>query len=96
MKLKTSLLALAVSTACLCCSVTSLIASADTQYDCDVNGDGSVTVADVLALNKYLIGLYYVDDPAVMDVNQNYIVDIADSYCVLAATTGSTYRVEFA
>ncbi|MBQ8011747.1 MAG: hypothetical protein IJ265_09345 [Oscillospiraceae bacterium] len=91
MKSKTSLLALAVSTAFLCCSVTSLIASADTQYDCDVNGDGRVTIADVLAMNKYLFGMYYVSSPSTMDIDGNLIIDAGDSACVMAEVMGQVY-----
>lgn len=56
--------------------------SADTQYDCDVNGDGSVTISDVQIVNKYLMGVGYVSAPSVLDVNENLIVDYADAQCV--------------
>ncbi len=93
MKSKTSLLALAVSTACLCCSVTSLIASADTQYDCDVNGDGSVTIADVQIVNKFVMGAGSLADPSVLDVNENMVVDYADVQCTMAHALQMSYSI---
>ncbi len=62
-----------------------------TDYDCDVNGDGAEDILDAIALNRYLLGLYYVGDPSAFDVNENLVVDYADTQCIMACVTRNDY-----
>ncbi len=65
-------------------------------YDpCDVNRDGTVSMQDMIYLNRFMMGDFYVSSLSVMDANQNLIVDVADSYCILAKLTGVTYTCQF-
>ncbi len=93
MKRMKSLTAIAVIGAMI--SGMGALPAAATYDPCDVNRDGRVSIQDVIYLNQYLMGYFYVSDPSVLDANQNYIVDIADSYCVLAETVAQTYSWEF-
>lgn len=92
-KLK-KMLAMLSAAAVLCGSAVSMQVGAVNNYDCDVNNDGSVDILDTMAVNQYLLGVFYVSDPAVMDVNGNLIVDQADAYCVMSAITHSPYACE--
>ncbi|MBR6618037.1 MAG: hypothetical protein IKL00_09245 [Oscillospiraceae bacterium] len=89
MKTKARILAPVLSAVCLLCMMP--MGAGATNYDCDVNGDGSEDILDSIALNRYLMGQYYVSDPSVMDVNGNLIVDVADSYCIMACVTDCDY-----
>ena len=57
----------------------------------DVNQDGTINIGDVIYLNRYLLGDFYVSDPSVLDANQNYLIDVADSNCIMAYVTESSY-----
>lgn len=63
--------------------------------DKDVNNDGTIDILDVIMLNQYLAGQFYVSNPAEMDANGDYIIDLADSYCVQAYTIGADYTCTF-
>lgn len=78
----------------LCGAVMSVGVSA-AVYDCDVNNDGAVNMLDTITLNQYLLGGFYVNDPSIFDVNGNYIIDTADSNCIMATITGNTYEITF-
>jgi len=69
--------------------------AAATYDPCDVNRDGTVSIQDVIYLNRYLMGHFSVTDVSVLDANQNLIIDEADAYCVLAYLTDSVYSWEF-
>ncbi len=45
----------------------------------DVNNDGIISLSDLVALTKYLDGIYELVDYSVADTNANYIVDYVDS-----------------
>ncbi len=66
-----------------------------TTYDCDVNDDGAVTVADVTAISKYLAGNLKVPDYNRLDVNKSLIVDNMDVQCVLAERMGWSYDCDY-
>ncbi len=68
---------------------------AGAAYNCDVNRDGVVNVLDTIAINRYLAGLFYVNNPAIMDADGNQIINAADSICVQAHTIGLTYTYQF-
>lgn len=60
-------------------------------HDYDVNQDGAVDIIDVITINKYLIGGFYVSESSMklLDVNKNYIIDFVDSQSVMGyITTG--------
>ena len=61
----------------------------------DINRDNSVDIMDVMALNQYLMGVYYVDDISRMDVNQNLIVDTVDSQMLLAYTIDLPFQFTY-
>lgn len=81
----------------LSCTVAPLASSAaSAAYDpCDVNRDGVVNISDVMYIGKYLNGKWSVEDPSVLDVNQNKIIDKLDQETVLAATVKNTPAVRF-
>ncbi len=87
------MLALALSAVSLLCVMP--LGAGATNYDCDVNGDGSEDILDNIALNRYLMGQYYVSDPSVMDVNGNFLIDVADTNCVMAEITHSSYTCTY-
>lgn len=87
------MLAPVLSAVCLLCMVPMGVGA--TNYDCDVNGDGSEDILDSIALNRYLMGQYYVSDPSVMDVNGNWVVDHADAQCIMAEVSHSSYTWSF-
>lgn len=94
MKMKSA--ALAMAAVCIAGSLLPMAAAADTTYDpCDVNRDGTVSVIDTVTISQYLLGVFYVDDPSVMDANQNLIVDVADSQCIQAKIVGLSYTCSF-
>ncbi len=84
------MLAIASAAAMLCGSAATMNVSATNTFDYDINNSGSVDMMDVLTLNQYLMGVYYVSDPSILDVNGNCIVDAMDSQCLLAYTIGNT------
>ena len=61
----------------------------------DINCDNTVDIMDVMTLNQYLMGVYYVDDISRMDVNQNKIVDVVDSQMLLAYTIGAPFQFTY-
>ncbi len=88
------MLAIASAAAMLCGSAATMNVSAVT-YDCDVNNDGEVSVLDVLVINQYMMGMYYVDDPSIMDVDGNHIITSGDAQCVMAVSVGNSYSVMY-
>ena len=54
----------------------------------DVNNDGSVTLADSVALNKYLNGVVALSNYENADVNANGIIEQADADILLAYCVG--------
>lgn len=59
------------------CVVIPLDASA---YVCgDVNNDGSVTMSDIVNLNKYLSGIIEIVSYEAADVTGNYVINIIDT-----------------
>ncbi len=58
---------------------------ANAQNIGDIDGDGDVSVVDVLLLNKYLLGVAHLDDSARIcaDVDGNQIINDADSMNIL-------------
>lgn len=71
-----------------------LPAAAD--YDVrDVNRDGQVSMADVIYLNRYLMGNYSLSDPSVLDANQNAVISFADSQYISAYLIDLTYTCTF-
>ncbi|MDE6729993.1 MAG: trypsin-like peptidase domain-containing protein [Oscillospiraceae bacterium] len=78
----------------LCASVAPMGALA--AYDrYDVNHDGAVNINDVIYLNRYMVGAFSVASPSALDINQNKIIDIADSLEIMARIVGSSTSVEF-
>ncbi len=72
-------------------TATAFPVSAD--YDnCDVNRDGTVGVADLTILNKYLGGIYSVPNYNQLDVNRSLTVDAADTECLEASLFGDSYN----
>ncbi len=61
----------------------------------DVNRDGVVNVLDTITLNRYLAGMFYVDNPSIMDANQNYLIDVADVHCIMAYTINASYTCTY-
>lgn len=66
-----------------------------TTYDCDVNDDGAVTVADVTAISKYLVGNLKVPDYNRLDTNKSLTVDNMDVQCVLAEMMDWSYDCDY-
>ena len=62
-----------------------------TSFDSgDVNADGTVDIVDVLALNKYLLGVHELDDSGrkYADVNNDGKIDDSDSMAILKSVVG--------
>ncbi len=91
MKTKVLLAALLLSVT----AISAFPASADVVYDADVNNDGTVSIADSIYFNRYMLGTMYVSNPSVFDVNGNYVIDAADNACILAQITESTFECEY-
>lgn len=83
------MLAIASAAAMLCGSAATMNVSA--AGTCDVNGDGEVSITDVLTVNQYLMGVYYLSDPSVLDVNNNYVIDSVDAQQILATSIGNSF-----
>ena len=61
-------------------------------YDvCDVNQDGSVSISDVAAVSRYLLGNLRVPDYNRLDTNKSLTIDYMDEECVLAKVLGHSY-----
>ncbi|MDE5885164.1 MAG: trypsin-like peptidase domain-containing protein [Oscillospiraceae bacterium] len=87
-------LAAGILTLGLCASVVPVGASA--AYDrYDVNHDGAVNINDVIYFNHYLIGEFSVVSSSDLDINQNKIIDIADSLEIMARIVGGSTSVKF-
>lgn len=78
-----------VATVAVLCGSVSVMGTSAVVRDKDVNNDGSIDILDVIMLNQYLAGQFYVSNPAEMDANGNLIVDIVDSQCILAYTVNA-------
>ncbi len=61
----------------------------------DVNGDGTISMSDTVALGRFLSGTYALSDPTVADVDDNGIIDVTDqnilSGYLVGAVTGLPY-----
>ncbi|MDE7120565.1 MAG: trypsin-like peptidase domain-containing protein [Oscillospiraceae bacterium] len=79
----------------LCASVVPMGASAVTYDRYDVNHDGEVDIRDVVYINQYLVGAFSVASPSALDINQNKVIDTADSFEILASRVGNSVSVEF-
>lgn len=77
-----------------CCGVSVMGTSAAVR-DKDTNNDGSIDILDVIMLNRYLLGQFYVSNPAEMDANGNYIISPADTNCIMAHIVNENYSVQF-
>lgn len=94
-KLK-KMLAMLSAVAVLCGSAVSMQVGAVTyKINYDTNRDGTVDILDVMALNQYLMGRFYVTNISQMDVNRNSIVDKMDAECLLTYTTGRTLNFTY-
>ncbi len=95
--MKHKLTAIAVA-ACLCsCLAAPMMQSSAVDYNAlyDVDGNGTISIMDVITLNQYLMGAYYVADPSVMDVTQNLVVDAVDAQCLSAYLVNKTFTSSF-
>ncbi len=63
-------------------------ASAATSMCGDVNCDGSISMADVVLLNKYCSGECILENYANADTNENGIIDTVDSQIISAFLLG--------
>lgn len=69
------------------CAITPLKASA---YICgDVNNDGSISISDVVNLNKYLAGMVELNSYEAADVTGNYILNVIDAIVLQKYITGN-------
>jgi len=82
---------IAFMSACAVLCGSAVMMNASATNNCDVNGDGEVSIADVLMINQYLLGNFSLSDPSVLDVNNNYVVDAVDAQNVLAVTVQGTF-----
>lgn len=82
-----------LSAAAMFCSSAVMMNVSAVEYKAkyDVNVDGSVDIADVLAMNKYRLGVFYVSDPSTMDVDGNLIINYGDSMCIMSYVMGMSY-----
>lgn len=79
-----------VSLACFGVMTTSVSALA---YDpCDVDHDGYVDTLDVISINKYLLGQYYLPNYKQMDANRNCVVDPSDATYIMEKIVGLNYN----
>lgn len=84
--------ALAMTSAILSC-VPSVSASASSVYG-DVDGDGKVTIGDVVGINKYLAGVYNFTGDVLcrVDFNHDFIVDQNDVKNILSCVLIPNYQ----
>ncbi len=61
----------------------------------DTNGDGSVSMTDVLLVNRYLLGAGYVSDPSDLDADANGVITSGDAQRIMAHMTYTSYSVSF-
>jgi len=87
------MLAVCSAMAMLCGAMTTM--SAGAVFNCDVDGDGEVSIVDAMVINRYRLGDCFVDDPSIMDVDGNLVITSGDAQCVIAATIGMQYGVIF-
>ncbi|MDE5861191.1 MAG: dockerin type I repeat-containing protein [Ruminococcus sp.] len=82
MKLKKRLASFAVAGIMAVMSCVSLASSAISLKDMDVNGDGTVSLADAVYISQYLNGAFEPTDLTIFDVNKNGIVSPMDAYII--------------
>lgn len=85
MKLKKTLVVISAGMATAACLAVNVSATAPAGYD--INGDGTVSVSDAVYLNQALMGKWKPTDLAVLDVNQNGVVDDLDRMSIMAYVT---------
>lgn len=69
------------------CAITPLKTSA---YICgDVDNSGSISVLDVVNLNKYLAGMVELVDYSAADVTGNYVINVIDAEVLQKYITGN-------
>ena len=96
MKVFKKIIAFTSACAVLCGSAVMMNASAVTyNVNYDTNRDDTVSIADVLALNKYLAGRCYVTNISQMDVNKNLIVDQVDVEQLMAYVTSTPFTFTY-
>ncbi len=65
-------------------------------YDrCDIDRDGTVSIRDVLCMNDFLNGKYSFPSSIDLDINQNKIIDYADSLAIMAKLVSLPHSVKF-
>lgn len=74
----------AVSAAVVICVSSAVSVSATAPAGYDINGDGTVSVSDVVYINQALMGKWKPTDISVLDVNQNGVVDDLDRMSIMA------------
>ncbi len=95
--MKQKLTAIAVA-ACLCsCLAAPMMQSSAVDYNAlyDVDGNGTVSITDVVSLNQYLMGAFAVTDPSILDINQNGVVDALDTQFLSAYLVGKTVTYQY-
>ena len=61
----------------------------------DVDGDGTISVSDVVTLNKCLNGLGALQDYSVADTNVNGIIDSVDASILLSFIVGKVTSLPY-
>ena len=93
-KLKALLVAMTMTLTAMCSG--GFTASAATYDPCDVDRDGEVTILDVVSVNRYIVGgIYHEEEYNRFDADRNLIVDISDSFCILAKLVDNSYSNKY-
>ncbi|MBQ8515678.1 MAG: dockerin type I repeat-containing protein [Ruminococcus sp.] len=70
---------------CMFIGANSVVTAANTEFVCgDVNNDGNIGMADLIALEKYVAGSQELENYAAADTNDNKVIDIIDTWILQA------------
>ncbi len=75
--------------------VSGMVRNVTIYHDRVKRRNSTCDILDVMMVNRYMLGAFFVDDPSIMDVDGNYIITSSDAKCVMAATMGQYYNVMY-
>ncbi len=88
MKTITKKLISILTAACICAAGTMPMSASATIVG-DVNNDGAVSLLDVTALNKYLLGKVELVSYDAADATGNYVINVVDSLVIQKYVIGT-------
>ncbi|MBO5226542.1 MAG: dockerin type I repeat-containing protein [Ruminococcus sp.] len=82
-------------TAACICAAGAVPMNASATIVGDVNNDGAVSLLDVTALNKYLLGKVELVSYDAADATGNYVINVVDSLVIQKYVIGTIYSLPY-